>query len=91
MANATYTYCSQLSGAALTRLIERRRKTNATAAKKAGAPIRSLDELAVMVRDGQSVFHAGAWGLLPATVVMNMQARVVHSAIKSGLLRRYTP
>ena len=73
----------------LTRIIERRRKVNATAAKCAGRPVRSVEELAALARDRRSVFHEGAWGLLPALVVMNMAASQVHAAIQSGRLRRY--
>jgi hypothetical protein len=75
----------------LRRTVERRRKTNATAATRAGRPVRSVEELAALARDRRSVFCVGAWGLLPAVVVMNMAASQVHRAIQSGRMRRYTP
>lgn len=66
--------------------IERREKTNRTAAASYTEPVASIEELAALARTKRSVYHQGAWGLLPASVVMNMSALCVYNAIKSGKL-----
>lgn len=69
--------------------IRRREKVNATARKHLGARVCSIDQLNQLALDKRSVFHTGCWGLLPATVVMNMTARSVLRSINGKCLFEY--
>lgn len=64
--------------------IARRTKTNATARKRIGRKVTSIEQLHSIALQKRSVFIDGCWGLLPAVVVMNMTASRVLSAIHAG-------
>lgn len=71
-------------------VIDRRAKANATARRRLGARVRTLDQLHRLACEKRSVFSP-YWGLLPATAVLNMQARGVYQAISSKRLFVYKP
>jgi hypothetical protein len=72
-------------------LIERRRKTNATAQLRATKRITSILEIAELAKRRRSVYCRNSWGLIPAVVVMNMVACVVLREIESGRMYKYPP
>lgn len=80
-----------VSTMSLAQKYERRKKVNMNAKKRKGPKIKSLDRLVFLAMQRKSVYYDGPWGLLPACVVMNMQARIVNKAINSGNLYEYIP
>ncbi len=75
----------------LDQIIERRRKICETARARCGEPVQSLQELGSLAMDRKSVYCDNTWGLLPATVVLSMQAWCVLRAMQRGLIYRYNP
>lgn len=70
---------------------ERRRKANLTASANCGIKVRSVEHLHSLALGKRSVFCVGCWGLLPASVVMNMATVIVFNAIKRGAMFEYSP
>ncbi len=73
----------------LRKQIARRNKVNENAAKRKGRQVTSVEALAFLGLTKRSVFCDNCWGLLPAAVVMNMSASMVHRLIQSGDLYEY--
>ena len=71
--------------------VERRRKANLTASAHRGIKVRSVEHLDSLAMAKRSVFCVGSWGLLPASVVMNMATICVFNAIKRGAMFEYYP
>ena len=77
--------------AKLEKQIARRAKVNANARLRAGAAVKSFEELAGIAERKGSVFCEGSWGLLPAAAVMHMTAASLHYVISHGLVKTYAP
>lgn len=73
----------------LKKQIARREKANATARKKLGAKVMSVEHLDQLRSQKRSVYCLNPWGLLPAAVVMNMSASQVIGQIKCGRIYEY--
>ena len=52
-----------------------------------GTQITCLDEVILCAKNKLSIYHH-CWGLKPASVICNMQLKVVNDVIKKGLLFR---
>lgn len=69
---------------------DRRAKVNRIASMRCGAPVKSMEHLDALAYAKRSVYCCNCWGLLPAVAVMNMRAKSVLDAIKSGWVFEYS-
>jgi len=72
----------------LLKKVERRRKANQTAASRCGCFVTDVGELAALAETRQAVYSR-TWGLLPASVVMNMATTLVYNAIRNRDIKHY--
>lgn len=52
-----------------------------------GSQITCLDEVILCAKNKLSIYHH-CWGLKPASVICNMQLKIVYDAIQKGLIYR---
>jgi len=75
----------------LDKTIARRNKVNLTAYARRGKKLKSVEALLVLASRRKSVYCCNCMGLLPAAVVANMSAALVHRMITDGDVHEYHP